>query len=150
MTPTQWIAAWDYVTGLIGSIASNATFVWAPNIEAGAVSFAQYWPGNAHVGAVGLDGYYGNTWANWSNSFAKSVADLRALNTLGMLFIVAETGIPNTDASAVAQADGLFAGARSAGAASVPATSTVASGGSRQPCRQSLSTMPTAKPIWHY
>ncbi len=86
VTPTQWIAAWDHVTSLIGSIASNATFVWAPNIEAGAVSFAQYWPGSANVGAVGLDGYYGNTWANWSNSFAKSVADLQALNTLGAPF----------------------------------------------------------------
>jgi len=42
ITPTEWIEAWQHVTSVISSIAPNATWVWAPNIEPGGASVAPY------------------------------------------------------------------------------------------------------------
>jgi hypothetical protein len=123
ITPTQWIEAWQHVTALISSIAPNASWVWAPNIEPGAASVAQYWPGNGypnpHVNFVGLDGYFGSPGATWANTFSQSVADVTAASGGGYPFIVTETGVASTDPNRVAQIDSLLAGARSAGAVAV-------------------------------
>jgi Glycosyl hydrolase family 26 len=123
ITPTQWIEAWQHVTSLISSIAPNATWVWAPNIEPGAASVAPYWPGNGypnpHVNIVGLDGYFGSPGATWANTFSQSVADVMAASGGAYPFIVSETGVASTDPNSVAQIDSLLAGARSAGAVAV-------------------------------
>jgi hypothetical protein len=113
----QWIAAWQYVTSRISAIAPNVRWVWAPNVEDGAASFNQYWPGigyaNPHVDLVGLDGYLiqGSTWAN---TFAPSVVAIQALAGGKYPFMVTETGVSATDTNSVAQIDDLVAGARSA------------------------------------
>jgi hypothetical protein len=123
ITPTQWIEAWQHVTSLISSIAPNAIWVWAPNIEQGAASVAPYWPGNGysnpHVNLVGLDGYLGNSGATWANTFSQSVSDVMAVSGGTYPFIVAETGVASTDQNSVAQIGNLLAGARSAGAVAV-------------------------------
>lgn len=123
ITPAQWIEAWQHVTSLISSIAPNARWVWAPNIEQGAASVAAYWPGNGypdpHVNLVGLDGYLGNSGATWANTFSQSVSDVMSVSGGGYPFIVAETGVASTDQDSVAQIDNLLAGARTAGAAAV-------------------------------
>jgi hypothetical protein len=123
ITPTQWIEAWQHVTSLISSIAPNATWVWAPDIEPGAAPVAQYWPGNGypnpHVNIVGLDGYLKDPGATWANTFSQSVADVKAASGGGYPFIVAETGVASTDPDSVAQIGSLVAGARSAGAIAV-------------------------------
>lgn len=120
ITPTQWIEAWQHVTSLISSIAPNAIWVWAPNIEKGAAPVASYWPGrgypNPHVGVVGLDGYYRNSGSMWGNTFSQSVTDVKAVSGGTYPFIVAETGVPSTDPDNVAQIANLVAGARSVGA----------------------------------
>jgi hypothetical protein len=123
ITPTQWIEAWQHVTSVISSIAPNAIWVWAPNIEPGAASVAPYWPGNGypnpHVNIVGLDGYLEDPGATWANTFSQSVSDVMAASGGAYPFIVAETGVASTDPNSVAQIDGLLAGARSAGAVAV-------------------------------
>jgi beta-mannanase len=118
----EWIAAWQYVTALISTIAHNVRWVWAPNVASEAASFRQYWPGNgypdAHVDVFGLDGYFipGSTWAN---TFAKSVAAIRTLNPKHLPFIVAETGVAASDSNSLDQIADLVAGARSAHAAAI-------------------------------
>jgi mannan endo-1,4-beta-mannosidase len=123
ITPTQWIEAWQHVTSVISSIAPNAVWVWAPNIEQGAASVATYWPGNGypnpHVNIVGLDGYLRTSGSTWANTFSQSVADIHAASGGGYPFVVAETGVASTDSNGVAQIDNLVAGARSAGAAAL-------------------------------
>ena len=120
ITPAQWIAAWQHVTTLISSIASNVTWVWAPNIEQGSASVSSYWPGigysNPQVNVVGLDGYFQNTGSTWANTFSKSVTDVESASGGKYPLIVAETGVPSTDSNNVSQIDNLFSGARSAGA----------------------------------
>jgi Glycosyl hydrolase family 26 len=123
ITPTQWIEAWQHVTSLISSIAPNAIWVWAPNIEQGAAPVASYWPGhgypNPHVSIVGLDGYLQNSGSTWANTFSQSITDVMTVSGRKYPFIVAETGVPSTDSNNVSQIDNLVAGARSAGAAAL-------------------------------
>lgn len=121
ITPAQWIEAWQHVTSLISSIAPNAIWVWAPNVERGAAPVAGYWPGNGylnpHVSVVGLDGYFQNSGSTWANTFSQSVSDVMAVSGGLYPFIVAEAGVPSADPDNVSQIDSLVAGARSAGAA---------------------------------
>jgi hypothetical protein len=123
ITPAQWIAAWQHVTSIISSIAPNAVWVWAPNIEQGAAPVGSYWPGNGyvdpHVDAVGLDGYFQNSGSTWANTFSQSVRDVMAASGAVYPFVVAETGVPSTDSNGVSQIDNLVAGARSVGAAAL-------------------------------
>jgi Glycosyl hydrolase family 26 len=123
ITPTQWIEAWQHVTSLISSIAPNAIWVWAPNIEQGAALVASYWPGNGylnpHVSIVGLDGYLQNSGSTWANTFSQSITDVMTVSGRRYPFIVAETGVPSTDSNSVSQIDNLVAGARSVGAAAL-------------------------------
>jgi hypothetical protein len=123
ITPAQLIAAWQHVTSIISSIALNATWVWAPNIEQGAASVESYWPGNGylnpHVSVVGLDGYLQNSRSTWANTFSQSVRDVTAASGGMYPFVVAETGVPSTDSNGVSQIDQLVAGARSVGAAAL-------------------------------
>jgi beta-mannanase len=120
ITPSLWIEAWQYVTSVISSIATNAVWVWAPNVEQGAASVSQYWPGNGysdpHVNVVGLDGYFRDPGATWSNTFSQSVTDVMAVTDGNYPFMVAETGVPSTDPDGVSQINNLLAGARSSGA----------------------------------
>jgi beta-mannanase len=118
ITPAEWIAAWDHVTTVINAIAGRyVTWVWAPNIDLGATSFSQYWPGE-NVTWVGLDGYYQNRVSTWANTFAASVRQIESVSG-NLPFIVAETGIPITDSNSAAQVDNLIAGAESAHADAV-------------------------------
>jgi hypothetical protein len=123
ITPAQWIAAWQHVTALISSIAPNVTWVWAPNIEQGAASVSQYWPGigypNPHVNMVGVDGYFQNAGSNWANTFSRSVTDIEAASGGSYPLVVAETGVPSADPDNVSQIDNLVSGAQSAGATAV-------------------------------
>jgi hypothetical protein len=123
VTPTQWIGAWQHVTSLISSIAPNAVWVWAPNIEQGAAPVASYWPGNGypdpHVGIVGLDGYFQNSGSTWANTFSRSFTDVMTVSGGTYPFVVAETGVPSTDSNGVSQIDNLVAGARSVHAAAL-------------------------------
>jgi hypothetical protein len=121
ITPTQWIEAWQHVTSLISSIAPNAVWVWAPNIEQGAAPVANYWPGNGYlnpnVNVVGLDGYFQTSGSTWANTFSQSYTDVMTASGGIYPFIVTETGVPSADSNSVAQIDNLVAGARSVGAA---------------------------------
>jgi mannan endo-1,4-beta-mannosidase len=115
ISTSQWIAAWKHVTNVMAPIAPKAEWVWAPNIEQGAVSVKGYWPGShAHVKLIGLDGYYQNKNSTWANTFAKSVSDVKSVSGHKYSFIVSETGVPSGASNKLDKIDNLVSGARSA------------------------------------
>jgi hypothetical protein len=93
-------AAWRHVVGVFRRAkVTNVTWTWAANVPyAGSTPLASLYPGDAHVGRVGLDGYnWGTTrtWSSWQSFgdlFGPGVAELRALSTRPVH--VSETGAP--------------------------------------------------------
>jgi hypothetical protein len=97
--PKLYVAAWRHIHDLFDAEgASNAVWVWSPN--AGDVPAARwnhwthYYPGNAYVDWVGIDGYnWGTTqpWSRWT-SFASLVAPVYRDYAGRKPIMVAETG----------------------------------------------------------
>jgi hypothetical protein len=59
-TPAQYITAWQHVVTLFRQAgATNALWLWAPNITRGAVvrGISQFYPGDSWVDLVGFTGY---------------------------------------------------------------------------------------------
>jgi mannan endo-1,4-beta-mannosidase len=97
-TPAQWIAAWDHVVTVINAQASGlVTWIWAPNVEIGATSVAQYWPGAGYVGEVGLDGYLASDDDTYQSEFGQTVTDVRAIT--GLPIWITETGVNQDDST---------------------------------------------------
>lgn len=60
VSPSQYIAAWQRVVNIFRSVgATNAIFVWAPNVFEGAshTQAAAWYPGDQYVDWIGLDAY---------------------------------------------------------------------------------------------
>jgi hypothetical protein len=97
-TPAQWIAAWDHVVTVVNAQAPGlVTWVWAPNVELGATSIGQYWPGAQYVGEVGIDGYLSYDGATYQSEFGQTVADVRAITSRPIW--IAETGVNQDDST---------------------------------------------------
>jgi beta-mannanase len=97
-TPASFIAMWRHVVSIFRLAgATNVAWVWSPNIHqtgGSARTFQQYYPGNAWVTDVGLDGYNfgqgkGTSWQSFSRVFEQSYAELAALTNKPMM--IAET-----------------------------------------------------------
>jgi hypothetical protein len=89
-TAADYVAAWRHVVGIFRADgATNAEWIWAPNIDDGGIPFSQYFPGDAWVDAVGLDGYNwgsafassGHNWLSTADTFASSYATLTQLSS---------------------------------------------------------------------
>lgn len=89
-TANDYIAAWRHVVSIFREEgASNAEFVWAPNIDDGGIPFSQYFPGDEWVNEVGLDGYnwgsgfsaQGHSWLSLGDTFASSYQTLTQLSS---------------------------------------------------------------------
>lgn len=70
-TPAQVVAAWKHVKSVFAERgATNVKFVWCANIESvpnnSANAIESYWPGDAYVDRVSLDGYNFGTASSWS------------------------------------------------------------------------------------
>ena len=112
-TPEQWIAAWDHVVTVInGQAPGLVTWVWAANVELGATSVAQYWPGAQYVGEVGLDGYLSSDSDTYQSEFGQTVTDVRALTDRPIW--ITETGVNQDDSAGQRLAD-LAAAVKQAG-----------------------------------
>ncbi len=120
VTPALWKSAWDHVASVVSKFAGKyVTFVWAPEVETYAASFAPYWPGKAgtygyKVGFQGLDGYLAGKNATWANTFAKSLAAMRKLGGNHYQFELSDTGVYASDSDAGAQIANLVSNARAA------------------------------------
>lgn len=78
-TPADYVAAWRHIHDIFTAQgATNATWVWCPNLEyGGSVPYAQLYPGDAYVDWTCLDGYNENANSNsFSSLFNQSYTDL--------------------------------------------------------------------------
>jgi len=94
-TAQSFIAMWRHVVSIFRLAgATNAIWVWAPNVHgSNSAAFQQYYPGNAWVDDVGLDGYNNGSslgsWQSFASVFAKSYTELAGLTDRPMM--IAET-----------------------------------------------------------
>ncbi|HEX3561708.1 MAG TPA: glycosyl hydrolase [Solirubrobacterales bacterium] len=86
--PSNYVAAWRHIVTVFHQEgATNVKFVWTPNVDYGNYPFAAYFPGDAYVDYVGLDGYnWGtagigtNKWETLSEVFSRSYQMLTQLS----------------------------------------------------------------------
>ncbi len=94
-TPADFVAAWRHVVGIFRSAgATNAIWVWSPNVDTGRRPFAQLYPGDEWVDWVGLDGYNwgtldGSRWKSLGEVFGSSYDTLTRLTSKPLM--IAET-----------------------------------------------------------
>src|ERR687893_414552 len=66
--PADYIAAWKRIVSRFRVLgATNAEWVWSPNIISGTANdFSPWYPGDAYVDWTGLDGYnWGSVHGKW-------------------------------------------------------------------------------------
>lgn len=98
-TPAKVVAAWKRVHDVFGSV-SNVQFAWTvnnisvPDTAANAIS--QYYPGDAYVDIVGVDGFnFGTPWQSFDQTFKPALTTVAAYNKpIYILSMASESG-PN-------------------------------------------------------
>ena len=113
IAPAEFVAAWRHVVTIFRQNgASNAIWVWNPNVTMEAPSttgdLQPWYPGNAYVNWVGLDGYYFSAGQTYANIFDHTIDQVRALTNDPI--IIMETGASTVSGRARAITD-LFSGA---------------------------------------
>jgi hypothetical protein len=81
-TALDFVHAWRHMHDIFTAVgATNATWVWAPNVDRGNqfVPYDQLYPGDAYVDWTGLDGYDSDGASSFSSVFASSYEKLLAL-----------------------------------------------------------------------
>jgi hypothetical protein len=72
--PATYVAAWRHMHDLFSQAgATNVVWVWCPNVtDGGAPHWTNYYPGDAYVDWVGIDGYNwgGSAWKSFATRFA--------------------------------------------------------------------------------
>lgn len=95
--PQEYVAAWRRIHAIFAAEgAANVRWVWTPNIDDQAVPIEAFYPGDAYVDVVGMDGYNGGTalpdWGGWRSAaeiFGRTYTRLAALTDKPI--IIAET-----------------------------------------------------------
>jgi mannan endo-1,4-beta-mannosidase len=87
LPPTNYVAAWQHVVSSLRSFgATNVTWLWTANVDyPGAGPLADYWPGDAYVDAVGIDGYFTMPGDTFSSLFMPTIASVRAFTAKPIL-----------------------------------------------------------------
>jgi len=90
--PSDFVNMWIHVWNIFdakGLGASHIQWVWAPNhTDCGGFTAEEYWPGDAYVDWVGIDGYnWGTTqtWSSWKSpaeTYDDMLGRVRALTSL--------------------------------------------------------------------
>jgi hypothetical protein len=116
-TAGDYIAAWRHIWGIFQQEGvHNVTWLWGPNIQySGGPPLSQWYPGDAYVDWVGLDGYFGHATDTFTSLFGPSITELRTFTNKPLL--IAEAGV--TGPAGAEQISGLFAGASLAGAVGI-------------------------------
>ena len=89
---TNFVDAWRHIVTIFREEgATNAKWVWCPNVDWGGVPFEQYFPGDSWVDYVALDGYnwgtYGTeVWQSMSRLFASSYDTITRLSSKPVIF----------------------------------------------------------------
>jgi mannan endo-1,4-beta-mannosidase len=95
ITPAQFVAAWRHIVTIFRQNgAGNAIWIWNPNVTMEAPSttadLQPWYPGNAYVNWVGLDGYYFGAGQDYVNIFNHTIGQVRALTNDPVILM--ETG----------------------------------------------------------
>jgi mannan endo-1,4-beta-mannosidase len=94
-SPKAFVAAWRHIVTLFRALgAHNVTWLWTVNIinntQGGRIPPPDpWWPGNAYVNWVGIDGYYLKSSWQFAPLFGPTIAKVRALTNAPIL--IAET-----------------------------------------------------------
>jgi hypothetical protein len=90
----DFVTAWRRLHGIFRQAgATNVIWTWTPNVISGApsVELKPYYPGDAYVDWIGLDGYYTRTGAQtYRQLFVPTMRDIRKFTELP--FLIVETG----------------------------------------------------------
>lgn len=117
--PTAFVAAWRHIVTLFRALgARNVTWLWTVNIinntQTGKIpNPAPWWPGNAFVTWVGIDGYYLKPSWQFAPLFGPTIGAIRTFTT-DKPILIGETGATPEAGQPTKIAD-LFAGIRSYG-----------------------------------
>lgn len=104
-TPADFVPAWKHVVDVVRSEgATNVKFVWSPNAESvpgtAANAIASYWPGDAYVDYLSIDGYDFNGDKTFVQVFALSYKAVTALSSKPLFIGETATGRTGTDKAA--------------------------------------------------
>jgi mannan endo-1,4-beta-mannosidase len=114
--PAAFVAAWRHIVTLFQAAgASNVIWLWTVNVTNGPThiaAIAPWWPGDAYVTWVGLDGYYYGLSQMFDSLFGPTITAARALTSDPVL--IAETGAAPAAGKPAKIAD-LFAGVHAYG-----------------------------------
>jgi hypothetical protein len=116
-TPAQFVAAWKHIYNIFSAAgASNVKFVWSPNATSvpntRANAISAYWPGDAYVDYIGIDGYnWGRTattkWTSFSGVFGAAYATVTSLSSSKPI-VLTEIGCSETGGSKAAWITDMF------------------------------------------
>jgi len=113
LSPQVFVQAWRHIVTLFRALgARNVTWLWTVNVinntKTGQIPDPRpWWPGNAYVNWVGLDGYYLKPNWQFAPLFGPTISAVRAFT--GDPILIAETGAETTADQPAKVAD-LFAG----------------------------------------
>jgi hypothetical protein len=92
--PADFVAAWQHLHDLfVKADATNVIWTWTPNVVNGVpkVKLAPYYPGDAYVNWIGVDGYFTHdTGVTYQGLFGATMSQIRGFTTLP--FLIVETG----------------------------------------------------------
>jgi hypothetical protein len=90
-TPADFAPAWRHIHDIfVAEGATNVKFVWSPNADSApggaGNAISAYWPGDAYVDYLALDGYNfgtgaGSTWRTFAQVFGSGYAAVTALSS---------------------------------------------------------------------
>ena len=92
-TPAQFVAAWRHIVTLFRNYgATNVIWIWNPNVTTRytAPDLQAWYPGDAYVNWVGLDGYFYATTDTFASVFSPTISQIRAFTKRPQ--IIMETG----------------------------------------------------------
>jgi hypothetical protein len=92
-TPAEYVAAWQHIVKLFrDSGATNVTWIWNPNVsdQWTAPNLQAWYPGDAYVNWVGLDGYFYLTTDTYQSVFSASMRQVATFTKRPQ--IIVETG----------------------------------------------------------
>ncbi|MGD0605314.1 MAG: glycosyl hydrolase [Streptosporangiaceae bacterium] len=112
-SPATFVAAWRHIVTIVrASGAQNVTWLWTINTiqtNTQVPAPGPWWPGNAYVDWVGIDGYFTNSSSVFASVFGPTIVNVRSLTHKPIL--ISETSATPASSQPAKIAD-LFAGVR--------------------------------------
>jgi len=101
----EYVAAWRHIVGIFQAEgATNVQFVWCVGAKPALPNPAVYFPGDAYVSWIALDGYNrGSPWLSFTSIFSQAYAEVTAVSSRPVM--IAEVGSVDEPGDPTAKAD---------------------------------------------